>query len=144
MLAGAGFSWLGGRIADRASLTLSVGGVSAAAALGMALGPVAPGLALPIVLITLVAGATELVYVTLSTYLQHNTRSEYRATSMSIAEGLFSVQMLWLFPLVGFLCGSRGYEQGYALCAVVLAVSGGLFIVSQRLPGLEEPAPATA
>jgi MFS family permease len=144
MLAGAGCSWLGGRIADRVPLTLSVGAVTAGAALGMALGPVAPGLALPVLLITVVGGAAELVYATLSTYLQHNTRSAYRATSMSIAEALFSIQMLWLFPLVGYLCGNRGYEQGYLLCAVVLAVSGALFILSQRLSGLEEPEPATA
>ena len=55
------------------------------------------------VMLMIVAGAPELVYVTLSTYLQHNTRSEYRATSMSIAEGGFSIQMLWLFPLAGYL-----------------------------------------
>ena len=85
----------------------------------------------------IVAGAPELVYVTLSTYLQHNTRSEYRATSMSIAEGGFSIQMLWLFPLTGYLIQQDGYTVGFTLCAVLLAVAGGLFIVSQRLRGLE-------
>ena len=68
-------------------------------------------------LLVSVAGAPELVYVTLSTYLQHNTRSEFRATSMSIAEGCFSIQMLWLFPLVGYSVQHAGYGIGFALCA---------------------------
>ena len=89
-----------------------------------------------------VAGAPELVYVTLSTYLQHNTRSEFRATSMSIAEGCFSIQMLWLFPLVGYVVQHSGYGIGFGLCAGLMAAGAGLFIASQRLPGLE-PAPAT-
>jgi MFS family permease len=87
-----------------------------------------------------VAGAPELVYVTLSTYLQHNTRSEFRATSMSIAEGCFSIQMLWLFPLTGYVIQHEGYRLGFALCAALIVVGAGLFIASQRLPGLE---PAT-
>src|SRR6185437_3254650 len=105
MLVGALFSWVGGRMHDRASLTATVGGTSLLAAVALVLGPALPGLALPVLMLLLlvVAGLPELVYVTLSTYLQHNTRSEFRATSMSIAEGFFSIQMLWLFPLVGYL-----------------------------------------
>ncbi|HET8806509.1 MAG TPA: hypothetical protein VFM47_08560, partial [Gaiellales bacterium] len=85
--------------------------------------------------------------VTLSTYLQHNTRSEFRATSMSIAEGFFSIQMLWLFPLVGYLISRNGYVTGYAVCAAMSLLAAGLFIGSQRLAGLDqatEPEPATA
>jgi hypothetical protein len=84
------------------------------------------------------------VYVTLSTYLQHNTRSEFRATSMSIAEAMFSIQMLWLFPLVGYLAAHRGYVTGYAVCAAMSVVAAGMFIASQRLAGLEPVAEATA
>jgi len=108
------------------------------------IGPALPGLALPVLALLVVAGMPELVYVTLSTYLQHNTRSEFRATSMSIAEAMFSVQMLWLFPLVGYLAAHRGYVTGYTLCAMLSLVAAGLFIASQRLAGLEPVAEATA
>ena len=142
MLVGAGFSWLGGRMHDRTSLTATVGGTSLVAAVALVLGPALPGLALPVLMLLVVAGLPELVYVTLSTYLQHNTRSEYRATSMSIAEGCFSIQMLWLFPLVGYSVQHAGYGTGFALCADLMATGAALFIASQKLPGLE-PAPAT-
>jgi MFS family permease len=140
LLVGAGFSWIGGRIGERVSLTASVGAASVAAAAGLVAGVVLPGLAVPVLLLMLIAGAPELVYVTLSTYLQHNTRSEYRATSMSIAEGCFSIQMLWLFPLTGYVIQHDGYRLGFCLCAILIVVGAGLFIGSQRLPGLE---PAT-
>jgi MFS family permease len=96
------------------------------------------------IVILVIAGAPELVYVTLSTYLQHNTRSEFRATSMSIAEGAFSIQMLWLFPLVGWLNDNEGWTTGYAVCAALSLVATALFIASQRLAGLEAPDPAAA
>jgi MFS family permease len=142
MLAGAAFSWAGGRIGERAPLTASVGLATLAAVVGLLVGPHLPGLVQPVILLVLVAGAPELVYVTLSTYLQHNTRSEFRATSMSIAEGCFSIQMLWLFPLVGYMVQHTGYGMGFALCAALMCAGAALFIASQRLPGLE-PAPAT-
>ncbi len=138
LLVGAGFSWIGGRIGERVSLTASVGAASVAAALGLVAGVALPGLTVPVLLLMLIAGAPELVYVTLSTYLQHNTRSEYRATSMSIAEGCFSIQMLWLFPLTGYVIQHEGYRLGFGLCALLIVVGAGLFIGSQRLPGLEQ------
>ncbi len=83
--------------------------------------PALPGLLLPVIVLVAVAGVPELVYVTLSTYLQHNTRSEFRATSMSIAEAAFSIQMLWLFPLVGYDRAALGVRAGATrLCAVLL------------------------
>ncbi len=144
MLLGAVFSWVGGRLPDRMSLTVSVGATTVAAALALVATPALPGLALPMIALVILNGVPELVYVTLSTYLQHNTRSEFRATSMSIAEGFFSIQMLWLFPLVGFLNANVGYTTGYALCAVVAVLAGGMFIASQRLAGLDQAAEVTA
>ena len=142
MLAGSAFSWIGGRVGERVPLTVSVGLATLAAIVGLLVGPHLPGLVLPVLLLVSVAGAPELVYVTLSTYLQHNTRSEFRATSMSIAEGCFSIQMLWLFPLVGYSVQHAGYGTGFTLCAGLMATGAALFIASQKLPGLE-PAPAT-
>jgi MFS family permease len=147
MLVGSGCSWIGGRIGERVPLTVSVGLGSLAVAVGLVVGVVAPGLAVPVVILMLISGAPELVYVTLSTYLQHNTRSEYRATSMSIAEGCFSIQMLWLFPLVGYAIQHEGYRLGFTLCGALILVGAALFIASQRLPGLEaagDEATATA
>jgi MFS family permease len=147
LLVGSGFSWIGGRIGERVSLTASVGAASVAAATGLVAAVALPGLVVPVLLLMLIAGAPELVYVTLSTYLQHNTRSEYRATSMSIAEGCFSIQMLWLFPLTGYVIQHEGYRLGFGLCAALIVAGAALFIGSQRLPGLEpagEEATATA
>jgi MFS family permease len=144
MLVAAVFSWVGGHLPDRATLTASVGPTSLIAAAGLVAGPAMPGLTLPVLALLVVAGVPELVYVTLSTYLQHNTRSEFRATSMSIAEAFFSVQMLWLFPLVGYLDANRGYVSGYALCAALSVVAAGMFIASQRLAGLEPVAESAA
>ncbi|HEY0389998.1 MAG TPA: MFS transporter [Gaiellales bacterium] len=144
MLVGAAFSWVGGHLPDRVSLTASVGVTSIAAAVALVAGPALPGLALPVIVLLVVAGAPELVYVTLSTYLQHNTRSEFRATSMSIAEGFFSIQMLWLFPLVGYLDAHNGFTTGYTVCAALALVAGALFIASQRLAGLDQAAEVTA
>src|SRR6478672_11162055 len=147
MLAGSAFSWIGGRVGERVPLTVSVGLATLAAIVGLLVAPHLPGLVQPVILLVLVAGAPELVYVTLSTYLQHNTRSEFRATSMSIAEGCFSIQMLWLFPLTGFVIQYHGYALGFGLCAAVIVLGAGLFIGSQRLPGLDiapEGEPAAA
>jgi MFS family permease len=138
LLAAAGFSWLGGRIGEHVPLTLSVAVASLAAAAGLVAGAALPGLAAPVIVLVVIAGAPELVYVTLSTYLQRNTRSEFRATSMSIAEGCFSIQMLWLFPLTGFVIQHHGYVLGFGLCAALIVVGAGLFIASQHLPGLEQ------
>ncbi|HEX3329328.1 MAG TPA: MFS transporter [Gaiellales bacterium] len=147
MLVGSGCSWIGGRIGERIPLTLSVGVGSLALAVGLVVGVTVPGLAVPVVLLMLISGVPELVYVTLSTYLQHNTRSEFRATSMSIAEGCFSIQMLWLFPLTGYVIQHEGYRLGYTLCGMLILVGAALFIASQWLPGLDsagEDASATA
>ena len=138
MLVASGCSWVGGRVANRASLTGAIVACSAGSVLGLVGGPAAPGLVLPVVILVVVSGLPDVLYVTLSTYLQRNTRSEFRATSMSIAEGAFSVQMLWLFPVVGLLVQRHGYSVGYALCAVLVVASGALFVVSQWLPGLDD------
>jgi MFS family permease len=137
MLASAGFSWVGGRIGERVPLTVSVAVASLAAAVGIVGAVELPGLAGPVIVLVLIAGTPELVYVTLSTYLQHNTRSEFRATSMSIAEGCFSIQMLWLFPLTGYVIEHHGYGPGFGLCAVLIVAGALMFIGSQRLPGLD-------
>ena len=144
MLVGALFSWVGGHLPDRVSLTASVAATTIVAAIALLALPTLPGLALPVAMLLVMNGVPELVYVSLSTYLQHNTRSEFRATSMSIAEGFFSVQMLWLFPLVGYLNSERGFTAGYAVCAALALVSGGMFIASQRLAGLDQAAETAA
>ncbi len=138
MLAGSGMSWLSGRLSARVSVTVTVAACTAGAVIGLILGPALPGLASPIVVMLLVAGLPDAVYVTLSSYLQRNTRSEFRATSMSIAEAVFSIQMLWLFPLVGWIVQNHGYRIGYGLCAGLIALAGGMFIASQWLPGLDD------
>jgi MFS family permease len=138
MLAGSACSWLGGRIADAVPFTAAVTVCAAVSVAGLVVGPALPGLLLPVAVLVAVSGVPDILYVTLSTSLQRNTRSEFRATSLSIAEGAFSIQMLWLFPLVGLLVQRSGFGLGYALCAVLVVSAAAMFIASQRLRGLEE------
>jgi len=135
MLVGAGFGWLGGQLPGRVSLTVSVGAAIALYAAGMALTPTAGTLAATAVIATVVSGLPDIVYSPLSTYLQHNTESAYRATTMSIAESAFSVQMLWLFPLSGVLIDRAGWSTAFAMNAALLGVAGAIAVGSQWLPG---------
>jgi predicted MFS family arabinose efflux permease len=147
MLVGAGCSWIGGRLAERTSFGLALGACSAASVVALVACPALPGLVLPAAALLALSGVPEVLYVTLSTSLQRNTRSEFRATSMSIAEAAFSIQMLWLFPLVGVIVQRSGYRLGYGLCACLVVVATALFAASQRLRGLDEvakPEPAAA
>src|ERR671937_1392510 len=64
MLAGSGFSWAGGRIGERVPMTVSVAVASAASAAGFVAGPALPGLVGPVLVLMVIAGAPELVYVT--------------------------------------------------------------------------------
>ena len=140
MLLSAGFSWVGGHMPGRIPLGVTIAAASAMSAVSFLVLGVSTGVALAVLCLAVASGLPELVYVSLSTYLQHNTRSEFRATSMSIAEGAFSIQMLWLFPLVGLLSQRSGYTVGFAVCAVLLSVAAVMFIASQRLRGLETEA----
>ncbi len=65
MLVGAAFSWAGGRIAEQVPLTVSVGVTSLVAAAALVIGPALPDLLLPVLVLLVVAGVPELVYVTL-------------------------------------------------------------------------------
>ena len=141
MLVASAGSWLGGRLADAVPLPTAVIVCAAASVTGLLLGPAAAGLILPVLILGAVSGVPDVLYVALSTSIQRNTRSEFRATSMSIAEAGFSIQMLWLFPLVGLLIQHSGYGLGYGLCAIVVVASSALFVVSPRLPGLDDEVP---
>jgi MFS family permease len=141
MLVASGCSWLGGRLADAVPLQTAVTVCGAASVAGLVLGPAASGLILPVVILMAVSGVPDVLYVTLSTSIQRNTRSEFRATSMSIAEAGFSIQMLWLFPLVGVLIQHSGFGLGYGVCAVVVVAASALFAVAPRLPGLDDGVP---
>jgi len=96
------------------------------------------------VVATVVSGLPDIVYTPLSTYLQHNTESEYRATSLSIAESGFSIQMLWLFPLAGLVIDRAGWEAAFLLDGALLAVACVIAVGSQWLPGRVAETPAEA
>ena len=147
LLVGSACSWLGGRIAGVVPFGLALGVASALSVISFVVPPALPGLVLPAIVLLALFGVPDVLYVTLSTSLQRNTRSEFRATSLSIAECGFSIQMLWLFPLVGLLVERSGYQLGYDLCAGLVVVATALFAASQRLRGLDdviEPEPAAA
>jgi predicted MFS family arabinose efflux permease len=147
LLVGAACSWLGGRIADVVPFGVALGVSAVLSVVAFIVPPELPGLVLPAIVLLALFGVPDVLYVTLSTSLQRNTRSEFRATSLSIAECGFSIQMLWLFPLAGAIVQHSGFGLGYGLCACLVVVATALFAASRRLPGLDdmaEPEPAAA
>jgi MFS family permease len=109
---------------------------------GIALTPASGALAVTALVAALAGGLPDVIYAPLSTELQANTSSEFRATTMSIAESGFSIQMLWLFPVAGIVADRAGWGAALTIDAALLAVAVGLVLVAGRLPGrLPEPEP---
>ena len=102
---------------------------------GIALTPVGGALAATAVVAALAGGLPDVIYAPLSTELQSNTSSEFRATTMSIAESGFSIQMLWLFPVAGILIDRAGWGPALAVDAALLAVAVGLVLVAGAASG---------
>ena len=101
MFVGAGCGWLGGQLPGRVPIATVVAVCGGLLVAGIALTPVSGALAVTAVVAALAGGLPDVIYAPLSTELQSNTSSEFRATTMSIAESGFSIQMLWLFPAAG-------------------------------------------
>ena len=142
MFVGAGCGWLGGQLPGRVPIATVVAVCGGLLVAGIALTPVSGALAVTAVVAALAGGLPDVIYAPLSTELQSNTSSEFRATTMSIAESGFSIQMLWLFPAAGILVDRAGWGPALAMDAALLAVAVGLVLVAGRLPGrLAEPEP---
>ncbi len=142
MFVGAGCGWLGGQLPGRVPIATVVAVCGGLLVAGIALTPVSGALAVTAVVAALAGGLPDLIYAPLSTELQSNTSSEFRATTMSIAESGFSIQMLWLFPAAGILVDRAGWGPALAMDAALLALAVGLVLVAGRLPGrLTEPEP---
>ena len=143
MFVGAGCGWLGGQLpGPRADRDRGRRAAAACWSPGIALTPVSGALASRRWSRRWPAGCRDVIYAPLSTELQSNTSSEFRATTMSIAESGFSIQMLWLFPAAGILVDRAGWGPALAMDAALLAVAVGLVLVAGRLPGrLTEPEP---
>jgi MFS family permease len=142
MFVGAGCGWLGGQLPGRVPIATVVAVCGGLLVAGIALTPASGALAVTAVVAALAGGLPDVIYAPLSTELQSNTSSEFRATTMSIAESGFSIQMLWLFPAAGILVDRAGWGPALALDAALLAVAVGLVLVAGRLPGrIAEPEP---
>jgi MFS family permease len=142
MFVGAGCGWLGGQLPGRVPIATVVAVCGGLLVAGIALTPVSGALAVTAVVAALAGGLPDVIYAPLSTELQSNTSSEFRATTMSIAESGFSIQMLWLFPAAGILVDRAGWGPALAMDAALLALAVGLVLVAGRLPGrLAEPEP---
>jgi len=119
---GAGAIWIGGRVPGRWRSWAVFAGLSAAVAIGTA----AQGAALvPFVLAGLagrecVAGLMEPL---LATRLNDETPSEVRATVLSFTEMGFSLLMMPLFPLIGWLADRGGWGLGYGAIAAGLVAA---------------------
>jgi len=142
MFVGAGCGWLGGQLPGRVPIATVVAVCGGLLVAGIALTPASGALAVTAVVAALAGGLPDVIYAPLSTELQSNTSSEFRATTMSIAESGFSIQMLWLFPAAGILVDRAGWGPALAMDAALLALAVGLVLVAGRLPGrLTEPEP---
>ena len=53
-----------------------------------------------------------------------------RATILSLQGFLFSLTMIWAFPLVGWIAGNSGWLTAFGSVAAALLLSLGVWIVS--------------
>ena len=120
---GAGAIWVGGRLPGVWRSWAAFAGLAAV----LAIGTVAQGSVLvPLVLAGLVGRECVggLMEPLLATRLNDETPSEVRATVLSFTEMGFSLLMLPLFPLVGWLADRGGWGLAYgAVAAIIIAVT---------------------
>jgi len=112
-------SWISGRVGDHAGFArFAVAATLAATAAALGLGGAGVALAAGLYLLHEVfAGVFEPM---VSARLNEGLPAAQRATILSIQGFLFSVTMIWAFPLFGAVAGSFGWLAAYGAAAVAV------------------------
>lgn len=74
------------------------------------------------IVIVIIGFVDSLFYVVLSTYINHLIPSEQRATLLSFSSMIFSMMMIVLFPLVGFLGDTIGLSHAFLIMALIITL----------------------
>lgn len=134
-------TWIAARVANHVSFTRwAVPTITMVAALGLCMATV-PLLALiPFYFLTeFTLGVLEAQF---STEINRETPSAQRATILSVQGFLFSLTMIWAFPLFGFAAERIGWTAAYGITGVLLllALAGWLMQRRGSTPQLAEEA----
>ncbi|HWQ09646.1 MAG TPA: MFS transporter [Holophaga sp.] len=94
------------------------------------------------VFMVLLAMIEGMLFVSFSDYINRMIPSGSRATLLSLQAMVYSVMMIFFFPLVGALAQSRGFKTAFAVifAAAVLVLVGAQQLLLRSLKGAEEPA----
>ena len=124
-------AWLAGRAAERSTFRIWIIGLSTMAALAaLAMGSEVAVLALTVYAVF--QFSTGIMEPMLANRVNERIPSAQRATVLSIQGFLYSVTMIWAFPLVGFLAGRGGWPLAYGSVAVALLVALGWWVIIDR------------
>ena len=143
LLIGGGFvlvaagAWLTERLTVRGSLVGWTVGLTAVVAAG-ALGLGSEVLPLAVATFVIFEAATGVYEPFLADHVNRGLAPGQRATILSLQGFLFSLTMVWAFPLLGWTAGRAGWMVGYGLVAAVLV--GALvawLAVERRYPALD-------
>ena len=74
-----------------------------------------------------------ILQVTISDYVNRLIPSEYRATILSLQSMFFSMGMIILFPLMGFLSDSVSMQSAFITAAVLASAGGLLFLLRDNI-----------
>ena len=94
------------------------------------------------VFMVLLAMIEGMLFVSFSDYINRMIPSGSRATLLSLQAMVYSVMMIFFFPLVGALAQSRGFKTAFAaiFVAAVLVLVGAQQVLLRSLRGAAEPA----
>ncbi|MBA2754445.1 MAG: MFS transporter [Chloroflexia bacterium] len=124
-------AWLADRATARGTFRTWMVGLSLMATLAaLALGSEAVAFALSVyVVFQFSTGITEPM---LANRVNERIPSAQRATVLSIQGFLYSVTMIWAFPLIGFLAERGGWPLAYGTIAAALLIALGWWVIIDR------------
>ena len=127
--------WLAHRITARGSFRAWITGLIAvviAGALGMGTG-ILPLMIATFILAELATGLFEPLWADRT---NRDITTAQRATILSVSGFLFSLNMIWAFPLVGWLAGRAGWFTAYAAAGGLTALALGVWLVAEARAAL--------
>ncbi len=127
----AGGAWIAGRLASIRSFNfwaVAATGAIAGSGLLLAGAPLAVALA-GLFIAELFAGTFEPM---VAQRVNDALSSAQRATVLSVESFLYSVTMIWAFPLFGFIAEQRGWLPAYAAAAALLVIALGVFLLVSK------------
>jgi MFS family permease len=124
-------AWLAHRLTSRGTFTVWTIGLSLLT-VGGVLGIASEVLPLAIVAFVLFEFGTGIYEPLLADRINREVEASRRATILSLNGFLFSLTMIWAFPLVGWVAGRAGWLVAFSGVSVVLLASLVIWLLSER------------